>query len=66
MDTLWRCIAYVMNCVGGTTFDHLEPQACEHRPRPWKDSDKILAYLERVFGDPNKRANAKYKFQILH
>ena len=26
----------------------------------------MLLYLERVFGDPNKRANAEYKFQILH
>ena len=33
IDTLWRRMAYVMNCVGGTAFGHLEPQACEHGPR---------------------------------
>ena len=26
----------------------------------------MLAYLERVFGDPNRRANAEYEFRILH
>ena len=26
----------------------------------------MLAYLEQVIGDPNRRANAEYKFWILH
>ena len=26
----------------------------------------MLAYLEQVFGDPNRRQNAEYKFRILH
>ena len=34
MDTLWRRMAYVMNCVGGTAFGHLEPRAREHGPWP--------------------------------
>ena len=45
IDTLWRCMAYVMSRVGGTAFSHLEPRAREHGPKPWKDLDKILAYL---------------------
>ena len=46
IDTPWRRMAYVMNCVGGTAFGHLEPRAREHGSRPWKDSDKMFAYLE--------------------
>ena len=34
MDTLWHCIAYSINCVDDTAFGHLEPQACEHGPKP--------------------------------
>ena len=64
--TPWRRMAYVMSCVGGTAFSHLEPQACEHGLRPWKDSDKMLAYLERVFRDSNRRRNAEYEFRYLH
>ena len=62
MDTPWRRMAYVMSRVGGTAFGHLEPRARENGPRPWKDSDKMLAYLERVFGDSNRRRNAEYEF----
>ena len=62
MDTLWRCMAYVMSRVGGTAFGHLEPRARENGPRPWKDSNEMLAYLERVFGDSNRRRNAEYEF----
>ena len=71
MDTPWRRMAYVMSRVSGTAFSHLEPRAGEQHgqkngPRPWKDSDKMLAYLERVFRDPNRRQNAEYEFRILH
>ena len=68
MDTPWRRMAYVMSCVGGTTFSHLEPRVRKNRtrPEPWKDSDKMLAYLERVFGDSNRRRNAEYEFRNLH
>ena len=62
MDTPWRRMAYVMSRVGGTAFGHLEPRTRENRSRPWKDSNKMLAYLERVFGDSNRRRNAEYKF----
>ena len=62
MDTQWRRMAYVMSRVGGTAFGHLEPPAREHGPQPWKDSDEMLAYLEQVFGDSNKRRNAEYEF----
>ena len=62
MDTQWRRMAYVMSRVSSTAFGHLEPQACEYGPQPWKDLDKMLAYLERVFEDSNRRRNAKYKF----
>ena len=65
MDTQWRCMAYVMSRVGGTAFGYLEPRAREHGLRPWKDSDKMFAYLERVFGDPNRRRNAEYEFRYL-
>ena len=34
MDTPWRHMAYVMNCVGSTAFGYLEPRAWENRPRP--------------------------------
>ena len=30
-----------------------------------KNLDKILVYLERVFGDSNMHWNAEYKFQYL-
>ena len=66
VDTQWRRMAYVMSRVGGTAFGHLEPRAWENRPRPWKDSNEMFAYLERVFGDSNRRQNAEYKFQYLH
>ena len=66
MDTPWRRMAYVISCVSGTAFSHLEPRAWEHGPRPWKDSDNMLAYLERVFKDSNRRQNAEYKFRNLH
>ena len=72
MDTPWRCMAYVISRVGGTAFGHLEPCAreqcarSENGPRPWKDSNEMLAYLERVFGDPNRRQNAEYKFRVLY
>ena len=67
IDTPWRRMAYVMNRVGGTAFSHLEPRAREHGLKLWKDSDEILAYLERVFGNStNRRRNAEYEFQILH
>ena len=60
----WRRIVYVMNRVDGTAFGYPEPRTRgrEYGPRPWKDSDKMLAYLERVFGDPNRRQNAEYNF----
>ena len=66
MDTPWRRMAYVMSRVGGTAFGHLEPRARENGPRPWKDSNEMLAYLERVFGDSNRRRNAEYEFRYLH
>ena len=46
IDTPWRRMAYVMSRVSGTAFSHLEPRAREHGPRPWRDSDEMLAYLE--------------------
>ena len=48
-------MAYVMNRVNSTAFSHLEPHAKEHGARLWKDLDKMLAYLEQVFGDSNRR-----------
>ena len=62
MDTLWRQMAYVISRVDGIAFGYLEPCAWEHRPKLWKDSNKMLAYLEQVFGDSNRRQNAEYKF----
>ena len=67
MDTPWRRMAYVMSRVGGTAFGHLEPctreqYARKNGPKLWSDSNKMLAYLERVFGDSNRRRNAEYEF----
>ena len=67
MDTPWRRMAYVMSRVSGTAFGYLEPRAREQHalkngPGPWRDLDKMLAYLQRVFGDSNRRRNAEYKF----
>ena len=71
MDTPWRRMACVMNRIGGMAFGHLEPRARDqrarkHGPKPWKDSDEMLAYLKKVFGDLNRRQNAEYEFRILH
>ena len=66
IDTPWRRMAYVMSCVDGTAFSHLDSRAHEHGPRPWKSLDKMFAYLEQVFGDSNRRWNAEYEFQNLH
>ena len=65
-DTPARRMVYVMNRVGGDAFGHLEPRARANACRLWKDSDKMLAYLEQVFGDPNRRANAEIQFRALH
>ena len=64
-DTPARRMVYVMSRVGEEAFGHLEPRARVNAPRPWKDSDEMLAYLERVFGDPNRRANAETQFRAL-
>ena len=64
-DTPARRMVYVMNRVGSEAFGHLEPRARVNASRPWKDSDEMLAYLERVFGDPNRRANAETQFCAL-
>ena len=48
-------MAYVISRVSGTAFSHLEPRVQENRPRPWKDLNEMLAYLEQVFKDSNKR-----------
>ena len=66
METLWRCMAYVMSRVSSTAFGHLEPRARENEPRLWKNLNKMLAYLEWVFRDSNRRQNAEYKFWVLH
>ena len=64
-NTLARCMVYVMNRIGGKAFCHLKPRAQTNASRPWKDLDKMLAYLELVFGDPNRRANAETQFCAL-
>ena len=60
-------IAYVMSCVCSITFSHLDPCVWKNKsgPKPWNNSNKMLAYLEKVFRDLNRCQNAKYKFQIL-
>ena len=64
-NTPARRMMYVMNRMGSDAFGHLEPRTRPNAPRPWKDSDEMLAYLERVFGDPNRRANAETQFRAL-
>ena len=65
MDTPKRRMVYVMNRVGGTAFSHLEPHAQRNATRPWKDSEKMLTYLEQVFGDLNRLKNAENKYLTL-
>ena len=65
-DTLARCIVYVMNQTSGTAFGHLELQSQPEATRQWKDADKMLTYLEHMFGDSNRCANAKTKFRVLY
>ena len=65
IDTSERRMFYVMNHVSSKAFSHLEPRARKNATNPWKDLDKMFAYLERVFGDPHKRQNAETEFQAL-
>ena len=65
MDTLKQRMAYVMNCVEGMAFGHLKPRSRDNATKPWKDSDKILTYLEQVFRNLNRRQNAENKYQTL-
>ena len=62
MTTSKKRIIYVINCVGGKAFSHLEPRAQKNATNLWKDLDEMLAYLERVFGNPNRRQNAVTEF----
>ena len=64
-DMLMRCIVYIMNHMDGVALSHLEPRSQTNATKPWKDSNKIFAYLERVFGSLNRRKNAENKFQAL-
>ena len=65
MDTPMHRMVYIMNCVDDMAFGHLESRSQTNATKPWKDSDKMLSYLERVFGNPNRRENAENKFQAL-
>lgn len=64
-DTPARRMVYVMNCVGGTAFSHVEPRSGKNATKPWKDLEEMLACLERVFGDSNRRENAETEFRAL-
>ena len=55
-------MVYVMNCVGGKAFSHLEPRAQKNATNPWKDLDEMFAYLKCVFGDLHRRQNAETEF----
>ena len=65
IDILKKRIAYVMNRVGSTTFKHVETRAKKNATKLWKNSNKMLVYFERVFGNPNRRQNAETEFQAL-
>ena len=65
MDTPERRMAYVINRVEGMAFGHLEPRTRDNATEPWKDSNDMLTYLERVFGNSNRRRNAENKYQNL-
>ena len=65
MDTPERRMAYVMNRVEGMAFGHLEPHTQDNATEPWKDSNDMLTYLERVFGNSNRRQNAENEYQNL-
>ena len=65
MDTPRRHIVYVLNRLDGRAFKHMEPRARKNASKPWKDSNKMLAHLERVFGDSNRLENAENEYQNL-
>ena len=65
LDTPKRRMVYVINCVGGTAFSHLEPRAQRNATKPWKDSEEMLTYLEQVFGNSNRPENAENEYQTL-
>ena len=65
LDTPKRRMVYVMNRVGGMAFSHLEPRAQKNAIKPWKDSEEMFTYLERVFGDLNRLKNAENEYQTL-
>ena len=65
IDTPTRRIVYVLNRLDGRAFKHVEPRTRKNVSRPWKDSDKMLAHLECVFGDSNCLENAENKYQTL-
>ena len=65
MDTPERRMAYVINRVEGMAFGHLEPRSRDNAIEPWKDSDEMLTYLERVFGNSNRQRNAENDYQNL-
>ena len=65
LDTPKHRMVYVMNCVGGTAFSHLEPRARRNATKPWKDLEEMLTYLEQVFGDSNRLENAENEYQTL-
>ena len=65
LDTPKHRMVYVMNRVGGMAFSHLEPRARKNATKPWKDSEEMLTYLEREFGDSNRLENAENEYQTL-
>ena len=65
IDTPRRRIVYVLNCLDGRAFKHVEPRARKNASKPWKNLDKMFAHLERVFGDSNRLKNAENKNQNL-
>ena len=58
-DMLACRMVYVINHVEGIAFGHLEPHSKDNATNPWKDLDKMLTYLECVFGDLNRRENVE-------
>ena len=46
IDMPMRYIVYVINCVDGMVFNHLEPCSQTNTTKPWKNLDKMLVYLK--------------------
>lgn len=58
-------IAYVETRVGGDAAKHLAPRLRLDARKPFTTAEEIFQYLERVYGDPNRKHTALTEFRKL-